>query len=127
VPHNCGTRLWELLVNWHTTERNVLPLRQLLLELINWLLQTQPGCSDFKTAANQTKPTVVVNAARCLCQYHCLDGTVQSLPRNLCLSTADGTFSGATNAITATVTTAGTYKLTVTNTTTGCSLISNKL
>lgn len=71
-------------------------------------------------------PTVAVNADQVITCNNTtapLDGTGSASGANITYlwSTLDGTFSGGTNAVTATATAAGTYKLTVTNTTTGCS------
>lgn len=82
------------------------------------------GCTITATVIVNALPIVAVNGPieiNCTNTTAALSGT-GSATSNVTYdwSTDDGTFSGATNAITATATTAGTYTLTVTKTDTGC-------
>ena len=91
---------------------------------------TDTGCSDSESitvTVDNTPPTVVVNGPLvidCNNTTAALDGTGSATGANIeyaWTASAGGTLSGATNGISATGTTAGTYTLTVTNTDTGCS------
>jgi gliding motility-associated-like protein len=85
------------------------------------------GCeaTDDVVVTVNDLPTVQVNGPLvidCNNTTAALDGTgSETTGVTYAWTTADGTFSGATNAITATATSAGTYTLTVTETATGCS------
>ncbi|MGO4819905.1 MULTISPECIES: T9SS sorting signal type C domain-containing protein [unclassified Flavobacterium] len=89
---------------------------------------TSGGCFNTSTPIKITVnalPTVVVNGPL---EITCINATAalsgagsQGSAVTYSWSTTNGAFSGATNTINATATTAGTYTLTVTNTATGCS------
>lgn len=89
------------------------------------------GCtiSASTSVVVSSGPTVVVNGPieiNCSNTSAALDGTgSETSGVTYAWSTSDGTFSGDTNAITATVTTPGTYTLTVTKTATGCAATSS--
>jgi hypothetical protein len=76
-----------------------------LLQTYKLTVNTTTGCSDFQNSccnSNQTKPTVAVNAAQVITCANTvsLDGTGSATTGvTYAWSTADGTFSGATDAL----------------------------